>query len=92
MSPAANKQFNFPTSPAANHFNFPSVPLFKEETGEGLPPNWGHKKTVDDKSFYYNFITNQTTWDLSNIDPNTGELVYYLSIFLITFKIENIQK
>ncbi|KAI9366778.1 ras guanine nucleotide exchange factor domain-containing protein [Zopfochytrium polystomum] len=41
---------------------------------EGLPPNWGKKLTADGKIYYYNIVTDETIWDINDVNPETGEL------------------
>ncbi|KAJ3187303.1 hypothetical protein HDU85_006591 [Gaertneriomyces sp. JEL0708] len=41
---------------------------------EGLPPNWGKKYTLEGRPYYYNMLTDETTWELNDVDPVTGSL------------------
>ncbi|KAI8982521.1 ras guanine nucleotide exchange factor domain-containing protein [Pilobolus umbonatus] len=43
-----------------------------------LPPNWIRKVTPKGRYFYYNIVTNEVTWELENIDPDTGLLANLL--------------
>ncbi|TPX39964.1 hypothetical protein SeLEV6574_g06897 [Synchytrium endobioticum] len=45
----------------------------KNSTAEKLPPNWRAKKTPQGRAYYYNVITDQTTWTLDDVNPETGE-------------------
>ncbi|KAJ3324870.1 hypothetical protein HDU76_013312 [Blyttiomyces sp. JEL0837] len=47
----------------------------RQAANEGLPPNWGKKMTADGRLYYYNMLTDQTTWNLSDINPETGDLL-----------------
>ncbi|KAJ3007665.1 hypothetical protein HKX48_008993 [Thoreauomyces humboldtii] len=40
-----------------------------------LPPNWGRKISSDGRPYFYNMLTDETTWSLDEIDPQTGMLV-----------------
>ncbi|TPX54683.1 hypothetical protein PhCBS80983_g05847 [Powellomyces hirtus] len=42
---------------------------------EGMPPNWGRKLTGDGRPYYYNMLTDETTWTLDDVDPETGALL-----------------
>ncbi|KAI8827072.1 ras guanine nucleotide exchange factor domain-containing protein [Fimicolochytrium jonesii] len=42
---------------------------------QGLPPNWGMKVTLERRPYYYNMVTDETTWTLEDIDTETGNLV-----------------
>ncbi|KAI9324097.1 ras guanine nucleotide exchange factor domain-containing protein [Zopfochytrium polystomum] len=42
---------------------------------DGLPPNWGKKATADGKIYYYNMVTDETIWDINDVNPETGEIV-----------------
>ncbi|KAJ3009155.1 UNVERIFIED_CONTAM: hypothetical protein HDU68_002807 [Siphonaria sp. JEL0065] len=50
------------------------VPFAIRRMAEELPMNWGRKSTQDRKLYYYNYKTDQTTWNLEDIDSQTGEL------------------
>ncbi|CAB4380587.1 unnamed protein product [Rhizophagus irregularis] len=41
---------------------------------ENLPPNWGQKTTPQGRVYYYNKLTDETTWSLDNIDAE-GHLI-----------------
>ncbi|ORX93040.1 ras GEF [Basidiobolus meristosporus CBS 931.73] len=41
---------------------------------EQLPPNWGQKEHVDGRTYYFNMVTDQTAWKLSDVDWDTGLL------------------
>ncbi|TPX32233.1 hypothetical protein SmJEL517_g04638 [Synchytrium microbalum] len=41
---------------------------------EKMPPNWRAKNTPEGRTYFYNVITDQTTWTLDNVNPETGEL------------------
>ncbi|CAG8444390.1 17445_t:CDS:10 [Acaulospora morrowiae] len=43
-------------------------------SNEGLPPNWGKKVTPQGRVYYYNKVTDETTWSLEDIDGD-GNLV-----------------
>ncbi|KAI8811714.1 ras guanine nucleotide exchange factor domain-containing protein, partial [Cladochytrium replicatum] len=40
-----------------------------------LPQNWGKKQTPDGRVYYYNMLTDETTWNIDDVDPETGELI-----------------
>ncbi|CEP07119.1 hypothetical protein, partial, partial [Parasitella parasitica] len=40
-----------------------------------LPPNWERKVTPRGRYYYYNVKTEESTWALENIDPDTGVLM-----------------
>ncbi|KAI8815184.1 ras guanine nucleotide exchange factor domain-containing protein [Cladochytrium replicatum] len=42
---------------------------------EGLPQNWGKKQTPDGRVYYYHMLTDETTWNIEDVDPETGDLV-----------------
>ncbi|KAJ3039353.1 hypothetical protein HK097_002864, partial [Rhizophlyctis rosea] len=42
---------------------------------DGLPPNWGKKILPDSRVYYYNMLTDETTWNLEDINMETGELM-----------------
>ncbi|KAJ3123880.1 hypothetical protein HK098_001580 [Nowakowskiella sp. JEL0407] len=55
-------------------------PLIKEGSNlrysqDGLPKGWGKKRSPEGRWYYYNFVTNETTWYLEDIDKETGELL-----------------
>eukprot|EP00158_Paraphelidium_tribonemae_P007619 Partr_v1_DN28301_c0_g1_i5_m78717 putative Cell division control protein len=39
-----------------------------------LPVNWGMKTTPDGRVYYYNMLTNETTWSINDVDVVTGSL------------------
>lgn len=39
------------------------------------PPNWTKKLTPQGRPYYCNMLTNETTWNIEDVDPTTGELV-----------------
>ncbi|KAJ3109814.1 hypothetical protein HDU97_000044 [Phlyctochytrium planicorne] len=39
----------------------------REQVNEGLPKNWGRKTTMEGRVYYYNMLTNETVWELSEI-------------------------
>ncbi|GBB99424.1 hypothetical protein RclHR1_03520004 [Rhizophagus clarus] len=41
---------------------------------ENLPPHWGQKTTPQGRVYYYNKLTDETTWSLDNIDAE-GQLI-----------------
>ncbi|KAL7751136.1 hypothetical protein RI367_003340 [Sorochytrium milnesiophthora] len=41
---------------------------------DALPPNWGRKATPQGRTYFYNMMTDETTYNLSDIDPVTGRL------------------
>ncbi|KAL9555088.1 hypothetical protein MBANPS3_002511 [Mucor bainieri] len=45
------------------------------EDDERLPPNWVRKVTPKGRFYYCNIKTEETTWALENIDPDTGILM-----------------
>ncbi|KAI9254357.1 ras guanine nucleotide exchange factor domain-containing protein [Helicostylum pulchrum] len=44
------------------------------EDDDKLPPNWARKMTPKGRYYYCNLKTEETTWALENIDPDTGIL------------------
>ncbi|KAK9765475.1 hypothetical protein K7432_006160 [Basidiobolus ranarum] len=40
--------------------------------GEKLPPNWGEKSSPNGRTYYFNMVTDDTTWNLNEIDWETG--------------------
>ncbi|CAG8458539.1 112_t:CDS:2 [Ambispora gerdemannii] len=40
-----------------------------------LPPNWGSKVTTQGRVYYFNKLTDETTWSLENVDMDTGQLL-----------------
>jgi len=45
------------------------------ESGVRLPPQWGKKTTYDGQVYYFNKVTDETCWDIDEINPETGELM-----------------
>jgi hypothetical protein len=41
-----------------------------------LPPNWGKKTTPEGRIYYYNMLTDETTWSLDDINAGTGVVSY----------------
>ncbi|KAK9721912.1 hypothetical protein K7432_003034 [Basidiobolus ranarum] len=41
---------------------------------EKLPPNWGKKTSPNGRNYYFNMVTDVTTWNLNEIDWETGLL------------------
>ncbi|KAI8641390.1 ras guanine nucleotide exchange factor domain-containing protein [Parasitella parasitica] len=65
-----------------NHCAASGIPsLLKEELEEEfrdddrLPPNWVRNVTPKGRYYYYNVKTEEATWALENIDPDTGVLM-----------------
>ncbi|KAI9335286.1 ras guanine nucleotide exchange factor domain-containing protein [Obelidium mucronatum] len=50
------------------------IPYSVRKLLEELPLNWGKKTDSDGKVYYYNYRTDQTVWNLEDIDFRTGEL------------------
>jgi len=44
-------------------------------TGARLPPQWGKRTTYDGQVYYFNKVTDETCWDIDEINPETGELM-----------------
>ncbi|KAG4108093.1 ras GEF [Neocallimastix lanati (nom. inval.)] len=40
-----------------------------------LPPQWGKRTTYDGQVYYFNKVTDETCWDIDEINPETGELM-----------------
>ncbi|KAI8349456.1 ras guanine nucleotide exchange factor domain-containing protein [Choanephora cucurbitarum] len=67
-------------TPSNRHTN---LPIMLEEDYEDdfqdkddkLPPNWVRKVTSKGQFFYYNIKTEESTFELENIDPDTGRLI-----------------
>ncbi|KAG1050442.1 hypothetical protein G6F43_007285 [Rhizopus delemar] len=55
-----------------NHRLFEEEEVGKENR---LPPDWMRKMTPKGRYYYCNVKTDETTWELENIDPDTGLLV-----------------
>ncbi|CAG8600330.1 8603_t:CDS:2, partial [Ambispora leptoticha] len=51
--------------------------LKKDANGDEiqLPPNWGSKMTPQGRIYYFNKLTDETTWSLDNVDMDTGQLL-----------------
>jgi len=45
------------------------------DSASRLPPQWGKKTTYDGQVYYFNKITDETCWDIEEINPETGELM-----------------
>jgi hypothetical protein len=45
------------------------------ESSARLPPQWGKKTTYDGQVYYFNKVTDETCWDIEEINPETGELM-----------------
>ncbi|KAJ2962862.1 hypothetical protein NQZ79_g2056 [Umbelopsis isabellina] len=45
------------------------------EDQEQYPPNWTKKLTPQGRPYYCNMLTNETTWNIEDVDPTTGELL-----------------
>ncbi|ORX41380.1 ras GEF [Piromyces finnis] len=50
------------------------------DSGIRLPPQWGKKTTYDGQVYYFNKITDETCWDIDEINPETGELMSSRSV------------
>ncbi|KAG4089606.1 ras GEF [Neocallimastix lanati (nom. inval.)] len=44
-------------------------------TSARLPPQWGKRTTYDGQVYYFNKVTDETCWDIEEINPETGELM-----------------
>ncbi|KAI8619293.1 hypothetical protein BC830DRAFT_798374 [Chytriomyces sp. MP71] len=42
---------------------------------EEIPPNWGKKFTWDGRGYYFNYVTDLVVWDLTEVDPVSGNLL-----------------
>jgi len=40
-----------------------------------LPPHWGRRTTYDGQVYYFNTVTDETCWNIDEINPETGELM-----------------
>lgn len=40
-----------------------------------LPPQWDKRTTYDGQVYYFNKVTDETCWDIEDINPETGELM-----------------
>ncbi|KAJ1551730.1 hypothetical protein HK096_002893 [Nowakowskiella sp. JEL0078] len=45
------------------------------KNNEGLPQNWGKKQSPEGRWYFYNVLTDETTWNLEDIDSKTGDLI-----------------
>ncbi|KAF1796064.1 ras guanine nucleotide exchange factor domain-containing protein [Mucor lusitanicus] len=59
------------------------------EDDERLPPNWVRKVTPKGRFYYCNIKTEETTWALENIDPDTGILVRQKGDSIASSVVEN---
>ncbi|KAI9266012.1 ras guanine nucleotide exchange factor domain-containing protein [Sporodiniella umbellata] len=57
---------------AANRLAEENRRSFEEER---LPPGWVRKTTPQGRYYYCNLKTEETTWELENVDPDTGLLM-----------------
>ncbi|KAI9335285.1 ras guanine nucleotide exchange factor domain-containing protein [Obelidium mucronatum] len=68
-------QFTFPETASAEdqkrRLNMPSAILRSEK----LPLNWSQKSLHDGRSYLFNFVTDQTTWAVEDIDESGNLLV-----------------
>ncbi|KAJ3209702.1 hypothetical protein HDU67_005996, partial [Dinochytrium kinnereticum] len=60
---------------AGNRLRSTSLLSARQAANEGLPPNWGRKQTPEGRVYYYNMLTDETTWNVSDINMETGELL-----------------
>ncbi|KAJ3135596.1 hypothetical protein HK100_002478 [Physocladia obscura] len=52
-----------------------SPPMLRHMSKQ-LPPHWGERISAHDgKKYYFNYISDKTTWNLSDINHETGDLV-----------------
>ncbi|KAJ3205890.1 hypothetical protein HDU82_004890 [Entophlyctis luteolus] len=51
--------------------SMPPQQLIRE--GDDWPPNWSQKTLADGRSFFFNFISDECAWDLSEVNAN-GDL------------------
>jgi len=40
-----------------------------------LPPHWGKNTTYDGQVYYFNKVTDETCWNIDEINPENGELI-----------------
>jgi hypothetical protein len=45
------------------------------DSASRLPPQWGKRTTYDGQVYYFNTVTDETCWDIDEINPETGELM-----------------
>jgi len=45
------------------------------DSASRLPPQWGKRTTYDGQVYYFNTVTDETCWDIEDINPETGELM-----------------
>ncbi|KAH8549637.1 ras guanine nucleotide exchange factor domain-containing protein [Umbelopsis sp. PMI_123] len=48
---------------------------YLRDNDEQYPPNWTKKMTPQGRPYYCNMLTNETTWNIEDVDPTTGELL-----------------
>ncbi|KAG2189367.1 hypothetical protein INT44_004509 [Umbelopsis vinacea] len=48
---------------------------YLRDIDEHYPPNWTKKMTPQGRPYYCNMLTNETTWNIEDVDPTTGELL-----------------
>ncbi|ORY03599.1 ras GEF [Basidiobolus meristosporus CBS 931.73] len=52
------------------------VPSFRKAarsaSDDKLPPNWKEKKSPNGRTYYFNMVTDDTTWNLNEVDWETG--------------------
>jgi len=48
---------------------------YLRDVDEHYPPNWTKKLTPQGRPYYCNMLTNETTWNIEDVDPTTGELL-----------------
>ncbi|KAJ3103476.1 hypothetical protein HDU97_010059 [Phlyctochytrium planicorne] len=60
---------------SANRLRSTSLISARQAANEGLPPNWGRKQTPEGRVYYYNMLTDETTWNVADINMETGELL-----------------
>ncbi|KAG0170527.1 hypothetical protein DFQ28_010709, partial [Apophysomyces sp. BC1034] len=72
----ADEQSIFSTGTATTSTSSsPSIRTSKSVNEEQLPPNWVRKTTPKGRVYYCNLVTDQTTWSMDNIDPQSGLLI-----------------
>ncbi|KAJ3031040.1 UNVERIFIED_CONTAM: hypothetical protein HDU68_006878, partial [Siphonaria sp. JEL0065] len=68
-------QFTFPEGPVPEEKkrrqNMPSTIVRSEK----LPPYWSQKSIHDGRSYYFNYMTDESAWSLDEIDGDSGELL-----------------
>ncbi|KAI9493737.1 ras guanine nucleotide exchange factor domain-containing protein [Zychaea mexicana] len=55
--------------------SLPSVRTNRSGNDDQLPPNWVRKSTPKGREYYCNLITDETTWTLDHVDPQSGTLL-----------------